>query len=100
MAIGANADLRCERCDKTGSLVIDSRAPKTRNYIRRRRECIHCHYRYTTRELPVSAAIVPVEVDDRLSHIQASIVRLRDDLKSTTSSAVEDEPIADVAPRK
>jgi len=43
------------KCPKCGSLVksnvTDSRSPMTGDYIRRRRECGACGFRYSTREV-------------------------------------------------
>ena len=41
--------MRCPRCGCEDSKVIDSR-PSENDAIRRRRECVRCHYRYTTYE--------------------------------------------------
>lgn len=39
----------CPKCNSDSCLVIDSRSSKN-NSIRRRRECTHCGYRFTTYE--------------------------------------------------
>lgn len=42
--------MRCPRCGSTKSKVIDSRSAKDGGTIKRRRECLKCHHRYTTVE--------------------------------------------------
>lgn len=42
--------MRCPKCSKNEDRVIDSRSWKDGAVIRRRRECSHCHYRFTTYE--------------------------------------------------
>ena len=73
------ADLPCPNCQQRNSHVTDSRGVKG-GYIWRRRECLSCHQRYTTRELPVDQAASRSVVDQRLSQIEATIAKLRDDL--------------------
>ena len=42
--------MRCIQCGDHRDKVIDSRMSKDGTTIRRRRECLHCGYRYTTYE--------------------------------------------------
>lgn len=42
--------MKCPKCGKIESKVIDSRAVKDDTAIRRRRECAECGYRFTTYE--------------------------------------------------
>ena len=42
--------MRCPHCHKNGSRVVDSRPSEDGTFIRRRRECIHCGFRFTTFE--------------------------------------------------
>ncbi|MFT8870833.1 MAG: transcriptional regulator NrdR [Sporolactobacillus sp.] len=42
--------MRCPNCKRTESKVLDSRPVNGGRAIRRRRECEHCHYRFTTFE--------------------------------------------------
>jgi transcriptional repressor NrdR len=42
--------VRCPRCDKLGSRVLDSRPLRNSKAIRRRRECENCGSRFTTYE--------------------------------------------------
>jgi transcriptional repressor NrdR len=42
--------MKCPFCGKIGDKVVDSRESKEGNSIRRRRECLSCAKRYTSRE--------------------------------------------------
>ncbi len=43
--------MRCPACASADSKVIDSRPVDENNSIRRRRECLECHTRFTTYEI-------------------------------------------------
>lgn len=73
------ADLPCPVCDHRGSLVVDSRGTK-RHYIRRRRQCIACGLRFSTREMVTDHMASRTFLERRLSYIEDAIARLRDDL--------------------
>lgn len=77
------ADLACTHCGHRGSTVKNSRGAK--DYIRRRRKCLKCGKRFTTRELPEDQAMLRLEVARRLQIIEAAILQLRDDLDLTTA---------------
>lgn len=42
--------MKCPKCDADQDKVIDSRPWKDGAVVRRRRECLSCHYRFTTYE--------------------------------------------------
>ncbi len=42
--------MRCPTCNQDQDKVIDSRSIKNGSGIRRRRECMKCHFRFTTYE--------------------------------------------------
>jgi transcriptional repressor NrdR len=42
--------MRCPKCGSRDDKVIDSRQSRDSSSIRRRRECLHCEYRFTTYE--------------------------------------------------
>lgn len=42
--------MRCPQCHERDSKVVESREAAEGGVIRRRRECLHCDYRYTTYE--------------------------------------------------
>lgn len=43
--------MKCPSCGCTGSKVIDSRPVEESGSVRRRRECLNCHFRFTTYEV-------------------------------------------------
>lgn len=43
--------MKCPSCGSHESKVIDSRPVEENNSIRRRRECLDCHMRFTTYEV-------------------------------------------------
>ena len=97
MSGAEHSDLECPKCHRTSSRVVDSRG-NTLGYIRRRRECLYCRYRYSTREVLAHKAVLPFEVDQRLEQLQISIVRLREAIQLATCSIPEDVDIVDVVP--
>ena len=40
----------CPYCNRPGTKVVDSRQLQSGRTIRRRRECLHCHQRFSTKE--------------------------------------------------
>lgn len=57
--------MRCPRCGHLEDKVIDSRASRAGDIIRRRRSCVHCGHRYTTREEVVKAQLQVIKRDGR-----------------------------------
>ncbi len=57
--------MRCPQCDKLGARVLDSRPLRQGKAIRRRRECEHCGFRYTTYEQIENRLPVVVKHDGR-----------------------------------
>jgi transcriptional repressor NrdR len=57
--------MRCVRCGHLEDRVIDSRTSRTGDLIRRRRECIQCGHRFTTREEVVKARLHVIKRDGR-----------------------------------
>ena len=53
--------MRCPSCAGSSDRVIDSREAEQGFAIRRRRECLHCGYRYTTFERGATAILVVVK---------------------------------------
>ena len=56
--------MRCPYCGWSDSKVIDSRPAEDGEKIRRRRECIKCHKRFTTYESIEKLPIVVVKKDN------------------------------------
>lgn len=57
--------MRCPYCNLSDSKVIDSRAKSEGRVIRRRRECISCKRRFTTKEYIEETPILVVKCDQR-----------------------------------
>lgn len=57
--------MRCPYCNHTDAKVVDSRASKEGDAIRRRRECLKCGKRYTTYERIEEVAQMVVKKDGR-----------------------------------
>jgi transcriptional repressor NrdR len=57
--------MKCPFCNHTESKVVDSRIAKDKETIRRRRECLSCHKRFTTTERPEDALPLVVKKDGR-----------------------------------
>jgi transcriptional repressor NrdR len=57
--------MRCPACGNEGDKVIDSRAVRDGQGVRRRRECLDCHTRYTTYEFIEQAPVLVVKKDGR-----------------------------------
>ena len=55
--------MKCPNCGFAESKVIDSRPVGDSNSIRRRRECLSCHRRFTTYEVIDSVQLVVVKKD-------------------------------------
>ena len=57
--------MQCPSCQHTDSRVLESRAADAGRSVRRRRECLHCEFRFTTYE---RVETVPITVIKRLGH--------------------------------
>lgn len=57
--------MRCPYCKYEDSKVIDSRASNEGRVIRRRRECLRCKRRFTTREYVEESPLMVVKADGR-----------------------------------
>ncbi|MBP7372763.1 MAG: transcriptional repressor NrdR [Opitutaceae bacterium] len=57
--------MRCPKCTSIEDKVVDSRARKEGNTIRRRRECAECGHRYTTIESLVRDGMMVIKRDGR-----------------------------------
>ena len=55
--------MKCPNCFSTDIKVIDSRSAQKGKSIRRRRECIECHQRFTTYEHVIETPVSVVKVD-------------------------------------
>jgi len=57
--------VKCPSCGHLEDKVIDSRSAKEGQAIRRRRECLACHRRFTTYETVESAPLLVIKKDGR-----------------------------------
>ncbi|NOZ61526.1 MAG: transcriptional repressor NrdR [Calditrichaeota bacterium] len=57
--------MRCPFCGHENSRVIDSRAKNDGKIIRRRRECLACRKRFTTKEYIEQTPILVIKADHR-----------------------------------
>ena len=57
--------MRCPYCNVDNSKVIDSRSKSDGRVVRRRRECISCKRRFTTKEYVEETPILVVKCDQR-----------------------------------
>lgn len=55
--------MKCSQCHKADTKVIESRDVADGEAIRRRRECISCHYRFTTYERVERPQLIVVKND-------------------------------------
>ena len=80
--------MRCPRCGHTEDKVIDSRASRVGDVIRRRRVCVSCEHRFTTREEVVNVALHIIKRDGR--HEELS----REKLINGIARACEKRPVS------
>ncbi|MDO4903591.1 MAG: transcriptional regulator NrdR [Limosilactobacillus sp.] len=55
--------MKCPNCHQDGSKVVDSRPSNDGAAIRRRRECEHCHFRFTTFERYEETPLLVIKKD-------------------------------------
>jgi transcriptional repressor NrdR len=67
--------MKCPYCHVDNDRVIDSRASQDGYVIRRRRECLHCHRRYTTYERMEEPTIKIVKKDGSRVPFQRQKIR-------------------------
>ncbi|MFP4501897.1 MAG: transcriptional regulator NrdR [Candidatus Hydrogenedentota bacterium] len=79
--------MRCPFCSHSHARVVDSRAAKEGDAIRRRRECLKCGRRFTTYERIEEVAQMVMKKDGRRENFD------RWKLKSGILKAVEKRPI-------
>lgn len=62
--------MQCPSCQHTDSRVLESRSADSGRSVRRRRECLHCEFRFTTYE---RVETVPITVLKRTGSRRPSI---------------------------
>lgn len=81
--------MRCPYCRTDDSRVVDSRELSGGDSIRRRRECIRCHRRFTTYERIESVSLVIVKKDGRREEFS------QDKLRQKLRVALTKRPISE-----
>ncbi len=79
--------MRCPFCGHTQAKVVDSRASKENDSIRRRRECLNCARRFTTYERIEEIAQMVIKKDGRRENFD------RWKLKAGILKAIEKRPV-------
>ena len=57
--------MKCPHCGHEEDKVVDSRAAQDGRAVRRRRECLECHDRFTTYEYVEQATLTVIKTDNR-----------------------------------
>ncbi len=83
--------MRCPKCSCIDDKVIDSRTSREGATIRRRRECLECHYRFTTYEHVERLTLMVVKRDDRREEFS------REKLLSGIRRACQKRPVSEEA---
>lgn len=78
-----NKQLKCPSCDKTASVVKDSRGTDV-GHIRRRRMCLACNHRWSTIEVPLVAdvsmyqrGLTAIQLDNALIELEKATYTIR-----------------------
>lgn len=85
--------MRCPYCRARDSKVIDSRELSDGEAIRRRRECINCHGRFTTYERIEAVALTVVKKDGRREEFNPD--KLRNKLRVALTKRPVGEDVLD-----
>ena len=78
--------MNCPFCSSTLNKVVDKRAVNSSGEIRRRRECLKCHQRFTTYERLAKVELTVIKKDGRREGFD------RDKLRSGIARALEKRP--------
>lgn len=94
--------MRCPKCGCVDDKVIETRASREGDVIRRRRECAQCQYRFTTRETLGVGEMVVVKRDGSLEEFDPEKIHagIRHACwKRTVSAKQIDRVVADITRR-
>jgi transcriptional repressor NrdR len=84
--------MRCPYCRTDDSRVVDSREQSGGDTIRRRRECVSCHQRFTTYERVEAVSLMVIKKDGRREEFNQG--KLRQKLRvALTKRPVSEEQI-------
>jgi transcriptional repressor NrdR len=95
----SESDMKCPFCGHPEDKVVDSRVGRDGEFIRRRRECLKCHRRYTTYEYVEDVLPMVVKRDGRREpfdrqKLRASILRACE--KRSVGVQAVDNVVADI----
>jgi transcriptional repressor NrdR len=87
--------MRCPKCGYTKDKVIDTRIAKNGEAIRRRRQCLKCHQRFTTYEEIINNNLRVIKQDGRHEEFDRSKL-LRGIMSACQKRAVSRRQIEDI----
>jgi transcriptional repressor NrdR len=90
--------MKCPYCNYYDSKVIDSRAKNNGRLIRRRRECLECGKRFTTREEVEMSLLLVIKMDGRREPFDPEKLR-RGIITACAKRPISSETIATVVSR-
>ena len=67
--------MRCPFCGEDRDRVVDSRHSRDGHVVRRRRECLNCNRKFTTKEYILELPVVVIKVDGRREPFNGEKVR-------------------------
>ena len=88
--------MKCPHCHQNGSRVVDSRPSEDGSFIRRRRECVHCGFRFTTFERYEETPLLVVKKDGTRQEFSRQKV-LNGLVRSAEKRPVSMEKLTDIA---
>ena len=83
--------MRCPYCRTDDTRVVDSREQNSGDVIRRRRECVSCHRRFTTHERIESVSLIVVKKDGRREEFSQAKLRQKLRVALTKRPVSEDQ---------
>lgn len=89
--------MRCPYCRTEDSRVVDSRELSGGESIRRRRECVNCHRRFTTYERVEAVSLMVVKKDGRREEFSQGKLRQKLRVALTKRPVSEDQVDAVIA---
>lgn len=94
--------MKCPKCDSAKDVIRETRESADHALIRRRRECVDCHARFTTYERIDSSQLVVIKRDGRremfdLDKLRRGVAAALENLEDVTGDGVVEELVNDVA---
>lgn len=87
--------MRCPNCGADDDKVVDSRPAESGGAVRRRRECLTCHERFSTME---RALLPPLDVRKRDGEIRPfDLDKVRRGIDRASNQRLDDDVVADIA---